>query len=134
MNSLVIAALSCTVGLMSIVDSRAANSVRACSAGEVAACTRLEARLETVFADGNEADRQIGHELASAAVRVIGDGTLETVRQCAINETGACERVLRVLLGLFTGADAQLDASADRPLARAIAIRVSAIVTADARR
>lgn len=133
MNSLVIAALSCTVGLMSNIGRPSTTTVHACSAGDAAACARVEAGLETVFAGGNQADREVGHELASAAVQVIRDGSVEAVRQCAIAETD-CDRVVRVLVGLFTGADAQLDASPDRLLARAIASRVSVIVAREARR
>ncbi len=133
MNSWVIAALSCTVGFLSGSGRPSTGTLRSCAAGDAAACARLEAGLAMVFAGGNEADREVGQELASAAVQVIRDRSVAAVERCAADEADACDRIANVLVGLFAGADAQLDASADRLLARAIASRVSSIVAKEAR-
>ena len=135
MSPLVIAALACAVAATSDVRIHTrdvASHVRACASSDRVACGRLADTLETLFAGTNDADRELGRKLAAAAVRVVsarGDATVigKATRACSSNDADACDAICRVLVGLFTGADARLDASADRVLARAFASRMSAL-------
>ena len=147
MNSLVITALSYALVSTWGAGQPSATTLRSCATGDATACAVVETGLETVFAGRNEADRELGRKLASAAVQVLRTAAISAaepksterqvitvaVRQCSANESDACSRILGVLLGLFTGCDAQLDHSTDRPLARAIGRRLSSIVANGAR-
>jgi hypothetical protein len=133
MDLLATTALCCTLGFASAAPAKTsalAGSVRACMTDEAVACDRLAERLETLFAGSrNGGDRAPAHELAAAAVKALRDDAaprivVEPVTRCAANDGDACERIAQVLAGLFTGSDAQLDASRDRALARAFVVRV----------
>lgn len=135
MTWLAITALLCTFDASSarkVSQTELASRVRACKADNALACDCLEKRLETLFAGGaNRADGPLAHTLATAAVEVIGDAyaariIVDTTTRCAANDGRACDRIANVLVGLLTGADARLDASPDRLLARAFAARLAA--------
>lgn len=137
MKVLAITALVCALGSTSVAHAQAnrlTSSVRACEADDVAACDRLKRRLETLFAGThNGADRALGQKLASAATRLLRDRAaprvvVEPIARCAADDAGACDRIANVLTGLFTGSDAQLDASRDRALARAFATQLVSAV------
>jgi hypothetical protein len=137
MTWLAITALLCTFDASSsrtASQGELASRVRACKADDAVACDCLEKRLETLFADGaNRADGPLAHKLAAAAVKLIGDAyapriIVDTTTRCAANDGRACNRIANVLVGLFTGAEARLDVSADRLLAHAFAAQLTAAV------
>ena len=150
MSSWFIAALSCAVASAAGVCVQAhdvAPEVRACANDDAVACDRLAVALETSFAGANDADRALGHRLAAAAVRVVRSGAAATaskpsgegvvdvaVHACAAGDVAACGAIATVLVGLVTGADAQLDASPDRLLAHAFAKRMASLAATLAER
>lgn len=76
-----------------------------------------------------DADRALAHKLASAAMKVLHEESapriiVAPIAGCAANDADACNRIANVLASLFTGSDAQLDASGDRAFARAFASRL----------
>jgi hypothetical protein len=115
-----------------------AGAVKACRDNDVEACARVAGRLETMFAGGDAsaaADRTLGRTLAEAAVVVIRGKEAHapnlvdaTLSRCAAGGH-ECERVATVLTGLFTGADAKLDGSHDRELARTLAGQLFAVAS-----
>ena len=130
MKVLAMTALLCALGITSVAHAQAnrlIGSVRGCEADDAASCDRLKRQLETLFAGShNGADRLLGQKLASAAAKLLRDSAapravVEPIARCATHDADACNRVANVLVGLFTGSDAQLDASRDRALARAFA-------------
>jgi hypothetical protein len=147
MNWLLITALSCTVASTSRACTSMnplARPLRGCATGNQVDCSHLTEGLEALFAGRSTSpDRLVAHKLSSAVLRLVrdeatttsGDASPErrvllvTIAQCRTGGDEACNRVANVLTGLFTGADAQLDTSADRLLAHAIASHLVALVT-----
>jgi len=118
-----------------------ARAVRGCRTNDLEACARVAGRLETLLFGGDNrvaSDRALAHDLAEAAVMVIRDRAQKegspveaSLARCSRDEHGECERIAATLAQLFTGADAQLDASRDRELARAFAKRLVAVADRD---
>lgn len=147
MNWLLVTALSCAVVSTSGACTHAdplARQLKGCARTNEVDCRQLVEGLEALFAGrSNRADRFVAHRLSSAALQIIRDEAstgkdvssergivVDAVRQCAAGADDACNRIASVLTGLFTGADACLDASTDRLLARAMASRLVSITLA----
>ena len=126
-----------------------ADAVRGCGANDLVACLSVAGRLESTFAGADPTqsgpDRALARALASAAIVVIHEDAAQSkgplppeqrilassLRRCAADDLGECDRVAGVLQGLFSGADARLQHSNDEPLARALAKRLIAVAEND---
>ncbi|HEX8950278.1 MAG TPA: hypothetical protein VF945_00465, partial [Polyangia bacterium] len=121
-TSIALVGLSTIVGATNGVAEQMSAVVQGCAQQDGGACERLSAHLTARFAGASTTDRQVGARLAARAVLMVRRAGVG--RACSDGEAGACDALARVLDGLFSGDDVQLDRSADRALAHAVAEHV----------